>query len=318
MIKKTLAFLFLSLIFLFGFDIGRNKPFRRVQFFFPLKTIKNNENSVNAHLRVITKLSSDIAPEKDFPIKDNKPLVVVIASYNNEKWVHKNLSSVIEQKYDNYRVIYIDDNSSDNTYKKAKYLIENSKLKDRCTLIRNEKRMLAMSNLYHAIHACENYEIVVSLDGDDWFAHPNVLTKINQVYQNKDVWLTYGQNIVYPKYNEKQGSKFDKETLQQVGYRYHKWVTPQLRTFYAGLFKKIKRKDFMMDGSFLEAGCDLAYMFPMLEMSGGRYRFTDEVLYIYNQDHPFNDHKIHQDKLISAWNYVKSLPPYDPLEKAPY
>jgi glycosyltransferase involved in cell wall biosynthesis len=314
-VKKILAYLFFGLIFLIGFDFGRGKPFKRVEFLFNKQT---TEEIITLQPRVIAKFIEDVIPDVDMPVTEQKPLVVIIPSYNNEKWVEKNLKSVINQQYDNFRLIYIDDNSSDNTYKIVDKIIENSKLHGKTTLIHNRERKFAMYNLYQAIHSCEDNEIIVSLDGDDWFAHPNVLEKINQVYQNKDVWLTYGQNIVYPEYIEKQCLPFDKNRLKQVGYRYHKWVTPQLRTFYAGLFKRIDYKDLMLNDSFLQAGCDLGYMFPMLEMSGGRYRFIDEILYVYNQDHSFNDHKIHQDLLISTWNYIKSLPPYEPLTSAPF
>ena len=42
-------------------------------------------------------------------------MVIVIASYNNERWVEENLKSVFMQDYSNYRVIYIDDASTDGT-----------------------------------------------------------------------------------------------------------------------------------------------------------------------------------------------------------
>ena len=53
-----------------------------------------------------------------------KPIVVVIPSYNNERWVENNLTSVFKQNYQNYRVIYVDDCSTDNTYKHVMELIE--------------------------------------------------------------------------------------------------------------------------------------------------------------------------------------------------
>ena len=40
---------------------------------------------------------------------EEKPMVVVIPSYNNIKWYKKNLDSVLNQKYQNFRVILIDD-----------------------------------------------------------------------------------------------------------------------------------------------------------------------------------------------------------------
>ena len=41
--------------------------------------------------------------------------VFIIPSYNCEDWIVKNLNSIICQTYKKWRLIYIDDNSSDNT-----------------------------------------------------------------------------------------------------------------------------------------------------------------------------------------------------------
>jgi cellulose synthase/poly-beta-1,6-N-acetylglucosamine synthase-like glycosyltransferase len=46
-----------------------------------------------------------------------KSVVVIIPSYNNAEWYDKNLSSVFAQDYQNYKVVYMDDNSDDDTYK---------------------------------------------------------------------------------------------------------------------------------------------------------------------------------------------------------
>lgn len=299
----------LFLIFFISFNFARGKRWKVYERF--SRTISLEEKKI---AKIPAKILSDISPKKNFPLASFKKFVIVIPSYNNEKWVHKNLLSVINQNYDNYRVIYIDDNSSDKTYCKAQKIITHSILSNRTIVQKNRQRFLAMHNLYHAIHSCEDDEIIVSLDGDDWFAHENVLRRLNEVYQNPDVWLTYAHNIVYPKYNEIQSAPLDENLVKQEGFRGHKWVTAQLRTFYAGLFKKIKKEDLLLQGKFLEAGCDLGYMFPLLEMAAGRYRFIPEVLYIYNQDHPFNDHKVHQEKLQATWRYVLSKDPYAPLE----
>jgi len=44
-----------------------------------------------------------------------KSLVVVIPSFNNARWCRRNLESVLDQAYPLYRVIYIDDASTDGT-----------------------------------------------------------------------------------------------------------------------------------------------------------------------------------------------------------
>jgi hypothetical protein len=49
-------------------------------------------------------------------------------------------------------------------------------------LIRNPVRVGALENLYRCIHTCDDQEIVILLDGDDWLAHPRVLQTLNAVY----------------------------------------------------------------------------------------------------------------------------------------
>ena len=48
-------------------------------------------------------------------------------------------------------------------------------------LIRNPVRIGALQNLYNTLHICDDDEIVVLLDGDDWFADNGVLKKVNEV-----------------------------------------------------------------------------------------------------------------------------------------
>jgi glycosyltransferase involved in cell wall biosynthesis len=45
---------------------------------------------------------------------------IITPSYNNEEWVEYNLASVLNQTYTNYEVLYINDNSTDNTFNKVK------------------------------------------------------------------------------------------------------------------------------------------------------------------------------------------------------
>src|SRR5258708_6051747 len=42
-------------------------------------------------------------------------MAIVIPSYNNEKWYEKNLQTVLNQQYSNYRILYVNDCSTDDT-----------------------------------------------------------------------------------------------------------------------------------------------------------------------------------------------------------
>ena len=76
--------------------------------------------------------------------------------------------------------------------------------------------------------------------------------------------------------------------IENNSIRKFKWVTTHLRTFYAGLFKKIKLEDLLMDGEFFPRCADLSTMFPMIEMAGYHIKFIPEVLYLYNDRNPLS------------------------------
>lgn len=262
--------------------------------------------------------SSYIPMDKSF-VKEEKPFVIVIPSFNNEVYVQRNLESVFFQEYKNYRVIYIDDCSSDKTYEKALYYAKDQEGK--IEIIRNKTNQKALHNLYDAIHSCRDEEIIVLLDGDDWFAHANVLKELNSYYNDPFVWLTYGQYVTYPNYE--MGicrepifkSYLKKGNLRKVGLfsKDTDWFFSHLRTFYAGLFKKIKKEDLLYQGEFFPSAWDLAILFPMCEMAREHVIFIPKVLYIYNRETPFNDDKLRAKEQYELNKYIRSLPAYPRL-----
>ncbi len=60
-------------------------------------------------------------------------------------------------------------------------------------MICNKERRGALANLYATIHRCQDNAIVVTVDGDDQLAHPDVLKELNKVYTKQLVWLTHGK-----------------------------------------------------------------------------------------------------------------------------
>jgi len=248
-----------------------------------------------------------------------KPMVVVIPSYNNSSYYQKNLDSVFSQHYTNYRVIYIDDCSPDGTGDLVKkYIIEHGQ-EHRVTLIKNEQRRGALANHYAACHSCQNHEIVVQLDGDDWLKHEHVLATVNKAYQDPNVWLVYSQHEMCPP----SGDVIKDRTIPQAiiklhAYREYRWVASALRTFYAGLFKRIKLQDLLYNGAFFDVTCDLAFMFPMLEMTGGKLKWIDEVLYVYNVGTSINDFKVRGAKQLRMDNIIRARDKYEPLKIPPY
>jgi len=244
-----------------------------------------------------------------------KPFVIIIPSYNNGQWVDKNLSSAFNQKYNNFRIVYINDCSTDDTEQKVIEFIDNNKAWDKITLFSNETNQGAMANWYKAIHLCDDDEIVVNLDGDDWLANDQVLQKINAIYSNEDVWLTYGQYQSWPHGFVGICRQLPDIIIEHRAYRRYPYFTSHLRTYYAWLFKKIKKEDLIYNDEFLPVACDVGFMLPMMEMVGNRFKFVKDILYIYNMSNPLNDHKIKAKQMKDVREYIQSKKPY-PLIQA--
>lgn len=247
-----------------------------------------------------------------------KPMVVIIPSYNNQQWVEKNLTSVFKQQYDNYHIIYIDDCSSDGTYAIAQKITQQYKQQPRTTIIRNTERYGAMANLYTAIHSCNDTDVIVTLDGDDWFAHDQVLNKLNSYYA-RDIWMTYGQFQEYPTNRIGHCIPFPEEIIKNNGFRtFHtnRSVLPasHLRTFYAWLFKSIQLKDLLYEDYFYAMGWDIAFICPLLEMAGTRHQCIDDVLYIYNIINPLSDCYRNASLQLHLAQYVLNQHPYNRLD----
>ncbi len=65
-------------------------------------------------------------------IQDELPLVVVMPSYNNAERYTLTLDSVFSQKYENFRVVYIDDASPDDTDDLVEQYIKEHGLEYKC------------------------------------------------------------------------------------------------------------------------------------------------------------------------------------------
>lgn len=249
--------------------------------------------------------------------KCDPKIVVLTCSYKNRAYCKKNLESVFKQTYANWEMYYVDDASPDGTAELVEQIVQQSGLDDKVHLIKNTTRMRALANIYHTIHRLSSDSIVVMLDGDDYFIDDSVLQYIADVYRDPNVWLTYGSYVAsnppFPVFCEDVSSQYSDCVDPRTFFRECPWCFSHLRTFYAGLFQQIKKQDLMQGGDFFPTAYDVAIMTPMLEMCGGRFRFIDRPLYVYNNENPICDYKVESSTVIP--DYIRSLPVYDVLEK---
>ena len=243
-------------------------------------------------------------------------LNIIIPLYNVEKWIGRCLKSVQGQNYSNFRCYVVNDISTDNTDQK---ILNQIKDDDRFVYINNKEKKYALKNIYDTIkdEEFDDENIVVLLDGDDWFASPSVLSKVNQTYNDKKCWVTYGSYVEFP--SMKKGAfsqKIPQRTIKNKSYRSEPWRSSHLRTFKVKLWRKIEDQDFLCSktGKFVKAAWDLAFMFPMLEMSGSRAEYIPDIMYFYNRENPLNEDKVNHSLQLGEEAEMRSRESYDLLE----
>ena len=133
---------------------------------------------------------------------------IIVPNYNYEHTIEKCLTSIFNQTYKNYEIIFVDDCSTDNsidvaqaTYLKycAKELgksnidSEWAELPKNFKLVRlQQKRLNGGARNEGYLHLSEDVDYVYYVDSDDWLYDKNVLEKINNKLQSKPDVLFVG------------------------------------------------------------------------------------------------------------------------------
>ncbi len=182
-------------------------------------------------------------------------------------------------------------------------------------------------NVYNTVHNLDPETIVLWIDGDDWLASEDVVTRVLQEYK-RGAWCTFGSFAVWRESAITPGLDAYKPTRPVRECRQDAWYASHLKTFRAGLFHQIKREDLWTpnpdsrtDSDWLTECVDLAIMWPLLEMADARARFIPEILYVYNYTNPISVHNSGDKRIAyqtSEARRLRTLKPYKKLGKAPW
>ena len=134
---------------------------------------------------------------KELPEKVNYKIGVIIPNYNYEHTIEKCLTSILNQTYKNYEIIFADDCSTDNSvFITMKYLPKFGKDdwgRDKLKIIELEqKRYNGGARNEGYLHLSDDVDYVFCVDSDDWLIDENVLEKINNKLQKRPDVLFIG------------------------------------------------------------------------------------------------------------------------------
>ena len=115
---------------------------------------------------------------------------VIVNCHNGEKYLEKCISSILNQKYENFEIIFFDNFSSDN----SKKILENFK---------DERIKYFYSNIKFPLYKARNEAIkktsgslIAFLDVDDWWEEDYLSSK-EKFFENSEYDYFYSNTLVY-------------------------------------------------------------------------------------------------------------------------
>jgi len=129
-----------------------------------------------------------------------KKFSVIIPVYNGEKEIGKTIRSILNQSFQDWELIVVDDGSTDETQKTLVSYLEDKRIK----YVKQENQGVAAARNHGALEA--QGILLVFLDSDDELA-PDSLREYNNIYNNEIGLISTGFLIngkpVLPQYNKK-------------------------------------------------------------------------------------------------------------------
>jgi len=213
---------------------------------------------------------------------------IITPVYNAESWIENCITSVKNQTHQEFTQVIVDDCSTDDTVARAREIIGAD---ERFHVVVKKQRMGTVHSHKLGVETlpCDGEDVIVHLDGDDWFSGDTSLEKVNQVYESTGCWLTYGS------YTTSTGEtsvarKYTNSPRQAV---IDGWPFSHLRTFKRHLWDLLTEDNFRSKGGQpYTAAADVVIFVPILEKIGyDKVRFIEDPLVIYNLSHGNNEHK---------------------------
>ncbi len=123
---------------------------------------------------------------------NESPLVSIITpTYNHSRFISECINSVIEQTYENWEMIIVDDGSSDNTKEIVQQFCS---FDNRITLISQKNiGIFRLSETYNMALTLANGKYIAILEGDDvWLSH-KLMRQISAIEKDENIVLAWGK-----------------------------------------------------------------------------------------------------------------------------
>lgn len=220
---------------------------------------------------------------------------IVVPAYNAEKFIKKCIKSVIEQKFDDYELIIINDCSTDNT---IKIIQEYADKCERIKVYSNEKNMGEGNTRNVGINNAIG-EYIMFLDSDDYLFNDS-LNYINDMIKKYDFDI-----MTFPLSTSENISSKHNEKLYTGDKAFSMFLCYRKMSGYAG--GKVLKRSLIGDNRFeqLRIGADGDFMIRMFSKSQKVLYSTKNIYYYRVYDESASERNVFSDKMLDG---VKRLP----------
>ena len=136
-------------------------------------------------LKTLKEIRESKITKYEKPITENPKVSIIIPVLNGEYYIKPIVVSIQKQILEDIEIIFVEDFSTDNTYKN---IVKAKQLDPRIKVIKNKKNMGIMySRMFGALESKGEY--VTFLDCDDLYVDPNVLKIAYETAEEKDLDL---------------------------------------------------------------------------------------------------------------------------------
>ena len=135
-------------------------------------------------------------------MKKNYKIDIILPVYNSKNFILNTLKSVINQKYKKWRLLIVDDNSTDGTRKLIIDFINNNISKKKFVLIKNKNNKGQAFSRNLALKHC-NSEYIAFIDSDDLWEKNKLKVQIKYMSDN-------GHSFTYSDYKSIKKDKIRK------------------------------------------------------------------------------------------------------------
>ena len=206
----------------------------------------------------------------------NNRFVVIAPTYNAEKTARQAILSLAAQSYANWKLIVIDDVSTDDTCREILQLAHalglhrcGSDDTNRVQLVSNREKKWEIENTLLGLSLCKDDDIVVRLDMDDYLIDNTILEQLNILYSKhpevEAIWTSHRW------FSEKEGitnTNISGPLPNDADPYVHPWVTSHMKTWRKYLSNQVSDANYRgEDGKYFTRIGDQAFYLPVLKLA---------------------------------------------------